>query len=136
MKQGDKHPRRYWECECCSSLLVTLKQDDATRYQCPQCQISKCSAGLYIEISIDKFCKEANIVSDKKDYTMINNLPVKNSFLSEKEKNETIPILLSKGKIMVSKSTYDHYGEELLKKLHGENCEIIIKGDEDENKKG
>jgi len=61
--QGDKHPRRFWTCECCGSLLVTLIQDDATKYQCPQCHIVQCEdGGKYVEISMDEFCNEANII--------------------------------------------------------------------------
>ena len=55
---------KYWECECCGSLLVTAYHDDATRYQCPQCHVSHCNQGLYCEITVDAFCDKANIVNN------------------------------------------------------------------------
>lgn len=57
-----KNESRFWECECCSSLLVTAKQDDATDYQCPACHASRCDdGGNYTEITIEAFCNEAGI---------------------------------------------------------------------------
>ena len=61
-KQGNEYPTRFWECKCCGSLLVTLKRDDASRYQCPQCHIVKCTHDrMYVEITINEFCAAANI---------------------------------------------------------------------------
>lgn len=63
---GDGCPQRYWECECCGSLLVTNKQDDASEYQCPQCARVKCEhGGRYVELSLSAFAKRANIVAVK-----------------------------------------------------------------------
>ena len=59
---GDGYPHRYWCCECCDSLLVTLKQDDATSYDCPQCKMVKCEyGGKYAEVTLQAFCALANI---------------------------------------------------------------------------
>ena len=59
---GDRHPHRYWECECCGQLITTMKQDDATKYQCPACKISECEhGGRFVEITLQDFCKNANI---------------------------------------------------------------------------
>lgn len=58
------HSQRYWQCECCGSLIVTNIQDSAKGYQCPSCHISKCEhGGQYREIPLLEFCREANIVS-------------------------------------------------------------------------
>lgn len=54
--------KRFWECECCGSMLVTLPQDDASRYQCPQCVTVKCShGGRYVEVSAESFMKLAEL---------------------------------------------------------------------------
>ena len=54
-------PSRYWECECCGSLLATFN-DDATKYPCPQCTIVKCEhGGKYVEIDKVKFVEEADL---------------------------------------------------------------------------
>jgi len=54
--------RRYWECECCGSLLVTLPQDSAADYKCPQCKKVKCEhGGKYAEVSADYFAREAGL---------------------------------------------------------------------------
>ena len=59
---GNNYPNRYWECECCGQLITTLKQDDATKYECPACKISKCEhGGMFVEITLQDFCKKANI---------------------------------------------------------------------------
>ena len=59
---GDRYPHRYWECECCGQLITTMKQDDATKYQCPACKISGCKhGGKFVEITLQDFCKNANI---------------------------------------------------------------------------
>lgn len=55
-------PRRFWECECCGSLIVTVGQDDASRYQCPACFIVKCNhGGKYVEIDKTKFIGLAHL---------------------------------------------------------------------------
>lgn len=52
--------KRFWECECCCSLLVTLPQDSAEDYQCPQCAKSKCEhGGKYKEVDREYFIREA-----------------------------------------------------------------------------
>lgn len=54
--------RRYWECRCCGQLIVTLAQDSAKDYQCPACKKVGCDhGGRFDEISIQRFCEEANI---------------------------------------------------------------------------
>lgn len=53
--------KKYWECECCGSLIVTNVQDSAEDYQCPQCIIMKCKQGKYCEISKECFCKLSDI---------------------------------------------------------------------------
>jgi DNA-directed RNA polymerase subunit M/transcription elongation factor TFIIS len=53
---------RYWECECCGSLLVTLPQDSAELYKCPQCGKVKCDhGGRYAEVTADFFAKLAGL---------------------------------------------------------------------------
>jgi predicted RNA-binding Zn-ribbon protein involved in translation (DUF1610 family) len=58
-----KNPmKRYWECTCCGSLMVTNPQDYASKYVCPQCRIVKCKdPGQYEEITQNAFCKKAAI---------------------------------------------------------------------------
>lgn len=52
--------RRFWKCECCDGLLVTLPQDSAADYQCPQCAKVKCEhGGLYREIDRSEFVRDA-----------------------------------------------------------------------------
>ena len=57
--------RKFWICECCGSLIVTLPQDDATKYKCPACAIMKCDKGQYEEISIKEFYMKAAISLNK-----------------------------------------------------------------------
>ena len=63
-KQGgqvDAKVRRFWECECCGCLIVTLPQDDALKYKCPACKISNCEdGGKFVEITKQNFIKEIN----------------------------------------------------------------------------
>lgn len=62
MTNTEKNQRRYWECECCGSLLVTLPQDSASDYQCPQCHKSQCEhGGQYVEIDAGKFARQAGL---------------------------------------------------------------------------
>jgi len=59
---GNKLNRRFWQCECCCSLLVTMAQDDAGKYQCPQCAFSGCEhGGQYVEVELAHFLKEAGL---------------------------------------------------------------------------
>jgi hypothetical protein len=52
---------RYWMCECCALLLVTLPQDDASQYECPQCVKAECEhGGDFGEITKEVFLKEAD----------------------------------------------------------------------------
>lgn len=55
--------RRFWKCECCDCLLVTMPQDDATSFQCPQCQQVRCRDGRFIEVSAIHFIREAEMES-------------------------------------------------------------------------
>lgn len=68
MKRNPLKPRRYWECECCGSLTVTMPQDDATKYQCPQCDKAQCDhGGRYAEIDAARFADEAGLVDGAPD---------------------------------------------------------------------
>ncbi len=63
---GIFHPNKYWKCECCALLIAMPHQDDASAYECPACKISECEhGGKFIEISLNDFCKWANISSKK-----------------------------------------------------------------------
>ena len=54
--------RRFWECECCGSLLATLPQDSAAKFKCPQCEIAKCKhGGKYVEVSDAHFAIECGL---------------------------------------------------------------------------
>lgn len=56
------NPHKYWECECCGSLLVTGPHDSAEDYQCPQCHKVMCDhGGKYVEISAEQFACGAGI---------------------------------------------------------------------------
>jgi rubrerythrin len=60
---GQFHPNKYWECECCGLLISMPQQDDVSKYDCPACKLSKCEhGGKFVEISLQKFCTNANIV--------------------------------------------------------------------------
>jgi hypothetical protein len=62
--------RRFWECECCGSLLVTLPQDSAEDYKCPQCRKVKCDhGGKYVEVSAEYFAREAGLVVPNAEVT-------------------------------------------------------------------
>ena len=55
MENNDK---RYWECNCCSQLIVTNKKDNAINYPCPACQVSNCSTmDEFTEITFEQFIK-------------------------------------------------------------------------------
>ena len=59
--QVDVTVRRFWECECCGCLIITLPQDDASQYECPACKISYCEdGGKFVEITEQNFIKEIN----------------------------------------------------------------------------
>ena len=64
MQQVRALQSKFWECECCGSLIVTNHQDDAGEYICSQCNKAGCEhGGQYQEITIERFCKEAGIDS-------------------------------------------------------------------------
>lgn len=37
--------RRAWECDCCGLVILTLPQDSAATYACPQCAAAGCAHG-------------------------------------------------------------------------------------------
>lgn len=53
-------PNRFWQCECCTMLIVTMPQDSAEDYQCPQCARAGCEhGGMFKEIDRATFVREA-----------------------------------------------------------------------------
>jgi len=55
---------KFWECDCCTCIIVIASKDDASKYECPQCKIAKCSEpGVFVEITKEAFMKEAGLQS-------------------------------------------------------------------------
>jgi hypothetical protein len=53
--------KRFWQCDCCLCMVVTDPQDDASKYECPQCKISGCDTpGTFVEGSRAQFMKSVN----------------------------------------------------------------------------
>ena len=53
---------KFWECDCCSCIIVVSSKDDASKYDCPQCKVAKCSEpGVFTEITKEQFLKEAGL---------------------------------------------------------------------------
>lgn len=53
---------KYWECTCCSTMITTLVQDNASKYDCPACKVSGCeNEKEFVEITKEEFCKKSDI---------------------------------------------------------------------------
>ena len=54
--------RRFWECNRCALIVITAPQDDATKFECPQCNYVKSNEiGVFEEIQIEDLRKDIGL---------------------------------------------------------------------------